>query len=285
MNWCEANGMALRYEVREGDGPTLVLIHEMGGSLESWDAVCAALPDFRLLRYDTRCAGLSQKIVGAVSVDEHVDDLRALLDVLGIEGPLALAGVAVGAAIAIRFASRHPQRVGHLVGLAPACGVAAAAREGALQRAALIRREGLVDTVAQLLEKTWPAPLRSDPQRYATFRLRWQAGDPQGFAAIFAMLADMDLEADLPRLPRRTLLVAGEYDGLRPPAEIDRLAGFNRDIEALHVASGHFMSVQSPRLVATLLRGFIRDDAGGAELYRAFMADPAHRLGASGHAA
>lgn len=285
MNWYDANGTALRYQMGEGDGPTLVLIHEMGGSLESWDEVWTALPGLRLLRYDTRGAGLSQKIVGEVEIDQHVDDLAALLDGLGLHGPVSLAGVAVGAAIAIRFAARHPQRVDALVAMAPACGVAEAAREGALQRAAAIRREGLTETVAVLLEKTWPAPLRSDPARYETFRLRWQGGDPQGFAAVFAMLARMNLDGDLPRLPPRTLLVAGEYDGLRPPAEIDRLAALAPQAEALHVASGHFMPVQSPRLVSTLLRCFVGEGARGAAIYPAFIADPANRAGASGHAA
>ena len=49
------------------------------------------------------------------------------------------------------------------------------------------------------------------------------------------------------------LFVAGEHDPLRPPAEIDRLAAQAPQIEALHVASGHFMSTHSPQLVATLL--------------------------------
>ena len=120
MNWLEVNHTALRYEWRPGAGPVLVLIHEMGGSLENWETVCQALPDFQVLRYDTRCAGLSQKPVGELSIDEHVADLAALLDALDIQGPLAVAGIAVGAAIAIRFAARYPQRVSHLLAMAPA---------------------------------------------------------------------------------------------------------------------------------------------------------------------
>ena len=70
MNFVEVNGTALRYEL-SGDGPsTLVLVHEMGGTLESWNLV---VPLFsakrRVLRYDTRGAGLSQKIRGPLSID------------------------------------------------------------------------------------------------------------------------------------------------------------------------------------------------------------------------
>ena len=44
---------------------TLVLVHEMGGTLDSWDQVMPALTNSRrVLRYDTRGAGLSAKLGG-----------------------------------------------------------------------------------------------------------------------------------------------------------------------------------------------------------------------------
>ena len=42
-NWRETSGGMLRYWFRQGEGPCLVLIHEMGGSIESWDKVLAHL--------------------------------------------------------------------------------------------------------------------------------------------------------------------------------------------------------------------------------------------------
>ncbi|MBB4868174.1 3-oxoadipate enol-lactonase [Pseudomonas nitritireducens] len=289
LSWIEVNRTALRYQLLPADraaAPVLVLVHEMGGSLESWDDLCATLAgELTLLRYDTRCAGLSEKISGELAIDDHVADLTALLDALHIDTPVALMGVAVGAAIAIRFAACYPERCQQLIGLAPACGVAATAREATRQRAAALRSEGLGELVPALLDKTWPEPLRTDEEVFEAFRLRWRAADPQGFAATFAMLAGLELEADLPRLPARTLLVAGEYDALRPPAEIERLAGFATQIEPLQVASGHFMPLQSPRLVAALVRGYVCNGLSGAAIYREFIEQPQHRVGASRHAA
>ena len=61
MNFIEVNGTALRYELSGAGAITLVLIHEMGGTLESWDFVLPMLsPKRRVLRYDTRGAGLSE---------------------------------------------------------------------------------------------------------------------------------------------------------------------------------------------------------------------------------
>jgi len=65
MDFIEVNGTALRYDLTGSGASTLVLIHEMGGTLESWDMVLPMLSaKRRILRYDTRGAGLSQKVRG-----------------------------------------------------------------------------------------------------------------------------------------------------------------------------------------------------------------------------
>jgi 3-oxoadipate enol-lactonase len=286
LDWLEVNGTVLRYELRPGDSLATVLIHEMGGALESWDAVWSLLPaNQTVLRYDTRGAGLSEKLLDTPDIDSHVDDLAALLDRLGIMDPVVLAGVAVGAGIAIRFAARHPHRVHALIGMAPACGVAPAARDATIARANLLREQGLRDIVPALLERTWPSPLQTDAERFATFRSRWLTADAASFAGIFAMLANMNLDEDLPKLPARSVLVAGTYDGLRPPEEIDRLARLAHHIQSVHVASGHFMHIQSPKCVATLILEFAAGMRDSAEIYRTFIGNPQNRCGPVQHAA
>src|ERR1700761_7606471 len=129
-NWIEVNGTSLRCELSGSGKTTLVLVHEMGGTLDSWDQVLPALNNSRqVLRYDTRGAGLSEKIVGRVTFDYMADDLAALLDAIGITGKVALAGTAVGGAIAIHFAVRHAARAGALVVTSPATGVPADRRQ------------------------------------------------------------------------------------------------------------------------------------------------------------
>src|ERR1700753_259699 len=85
MDWIEVNGTSLRYDIT-GTGPsTLVLVHEMGGTLDSWEPTLGVLSNGRLIvRYDTRGAGLSEKIRQPVTWDVMVADLTALLDALGI---------------------------------------------------------------------------------------------------------------------------------------------------------------------------------------------------------
>ena len=58
MPWIEVNGVVLRYELSGEGTETLILIHERGGALESWQDVLPALErEFRVLRYDQGASG------------------------------------------------------------------------------------------------------------------------------------------------------------------------------------------------------------------------------------
>ena len=92
MNWIEVNGTSLRHELSGGGKTTLVLVHEMGGTLDSWDQVLPALNNTRqVLRYDTRGHGRSDAPKGPYTLDQLVSDVIGLLDTLGIQRAHTLA--------------------------------------------------------------------------------------------------------------------------------------------------------------------------------------------------
>src|SRR5258708_17729518 len=109
MDFVELDGVALRYELSGKGDRTLVLVHEMGGSLESWDDVAPRFAESRrVLRYDTRGAGMSQKVRGELRLDTMADDIAALLHHIAIAGKVALAGIAIGGAVPLHFSARCP---------------------------------------------------------------------------------------------------------------------------------------------------------------------------------
>src|SRR5580704_14691877 len=108
MRWIDTNNAALRYELDGTDTETIVLIHEAGGSLESWDNVARMMkPRYRTLRYDQRGFGMSER-AAVLTLDGMIEDLRSLLDALDISTPVHLAGTAIGGTIAVAFAVRYP---------------------------------------------------------------------------------------------------------------------------------------------------------------------------------
>src|SRR5882724_3728111 len=161
MEFIEVNGAALRYELSGEGDRTLVLVHEMGGSLESWDDVVPRFTGLRrVLRYDARGAGLSQKARGELGLDTMADDIAALLDNVGIAGKVALAGVAVGGAIALHFAARYPERTSAVAVGSPATGVAAERRVPALERVAKIEAAGMAFAVEDSMLNGYAPELR-----------------------------------------------------------------------------------------------------------------------------
>jgi 3-oxoadipate enol-lactonase len=257
MNWIEVNGTALRYELSGGGPTTLVLIHEMGGTLDSWTQGLGALNNSRqVLRYDTRGAGMSEKIGSTVTWDAMADDLRGLLDALNI-GKVAVAGIAVGAGIAVHFAARHPDRVAALVLHALAAGVAAERKQQTMERAAAVEAGGMRGVVETSLANSYPAVVRHNQAVFRQFRARWLGNDPHSFAAISRMLAAEDITPELAKIACPTLVTAGTHDQLRPPSAIEPLSKQIRGAEFLELNSGHFASVQTPGIMSQAIHYFL----------------------------
>lgn len=258
MPWIEANGAALRYDIA-GTGPrTIVLVHEMGGTLESWTDVVPRLASrYRVLRYDTRGAGLSEKARSPLSIDTMADDAAGLIDALGIEGKVAVAGIAVGGAIAIRFAARHPERTAALVAMSPATGIAPERRAAALAMVDAIERDGMRPGMDVSLNPTYPSELRLDSNRFHTVRAQRLGNDPASYAAVYRMLARLDMGADFPRIACPTLVLAGRLDGLRPPTLVEPVARAIPGARFQVLETAHFMAWQTPDAVADALTDFL----------------------------
>ena len=70
--------------------------------------------EYRLLRYDARGCGLSDREVADVSFERWVEDFEAVVGAAGLER-FALLGACQGGPTAIEYAARHPERISHLV--------------------------------------------------------------------------------------------------------------------------------------------------------------------------
>lgn len=257
MDWIEVNGTSLRCDLAGSGKTTLVLVHEMGGTLESWDKVMPTLANTRqVLRYDTRGAGQSEKLGGKVTWSEMADDIAALLDAHKITGKVAVAGTAVGAGIALHFAVRHKDRAGLLMISSPALGAGADRRQATLDRAASIEAKGMRGVVEASLANSYPPVVRHNAEEFRKFRARWLANDPQSFAAISRMLAEEDISGETAQVACPTLVIGCKHDGLRPPAAVEALGKQIPDAQFIEINSGHFAAVQTPGLMAQAIHQF-----------------------------
>lgn len=123
MPTADVNGITISY-LLEGEGEqTVVLVNGLADDLASWDF---QVPDLlaaglRVLRFDNRGVGASDKPAGAYTSRMLADDTKGLVDHLGITD-FHLMGVSMGGMVAQEYALAHP---GDLRSLTLACTYAA----------------------------------------------------------------------------------------------------------------------------------------------------------------
>lgn len=250
----------LRYTVDGTTGPSLVLLHELGGSMDSWDNVVPAFEkDFRILRYDLRGAGQSEVPPAEYSVENgHLVDLLELLKVTGLKPPYHFVGAAAGALIAVTFALKYPEQVASVTLLAAALGMSDPVRKQEfLDRTKLAMEKGMGVVADTALARSYPEIVRHDKARFERFRETMLKSDPRGWAYCNYALINSNLEERLGELKVPVQFLAGRHDPLRTSEIIKGLAAKVKDARFEEIESGHFMHVQTPALVAGKLKSWI----------------------------
>ncbi|OAN83916.1 alpha/beta hydrolase [Erythrobacter sp. EhN03] len=244
-----ANGIEIHYE-EQGDpaAPAMLLIMGFGAQLTLWpDELVEALAaqGFRVIRYDNRDVGLSQKFDGVkapglvkmtllskigftpkvpYTLADMADDGVGLLDALGIERA-HIVGASMGGMIAQHVAARHPDRCLSLTTVFSTTGnpKLPPARPEAMK--ALITRpdsteEGVLVEHGMMLARTigspgYPAP--EDRLRERTLASVRRSFYPEGPTRhLSAIVADGDRRAMLRDIAVPTLVLHGEDDPLVP---------------------------------------------------------------------
>lgn len=121
VRFCESfDRTRIAYSV-SGSGPAVVLLPSWVTHLDfqrrsvAWKPWLDALSErYRLIRYDPRGCGMSDRKVRDISFGAWVRDLEALVDHLGLDH-FSLVGTCQGGAVAIEYAARYPHRVSRLV--------------------------------------------------------------------------------------------------------------------------------------------------------------------------
>jgi 3-oxoadipate enol-lactonase len=258
LPFVDVNGASLHYALAGAAGRSVVLMHELGGTLHSWDAVAPRLAArFRVLRYDQRGAGLSEKVRQDFTNDTLVDDFEALAKDSGLDPPFHFVTVAAAATQALRFLEKHPELVGALVLCNPAPGVDPARAAALDERAAFATREGMRASLPTTLALSYPANL-GERAAYQAYLGRYLANDPVGFGLAFRCLARTNMLHMLPKIRCPTMVVAGRHDTVRPHAGTAELAKKipGARFELLEDA-GHFMPTQAPQSLTALLEDFL----------------------------
>lgn len=121
IRYCHTeDGVRVAYSTT-GEGPVIVKAANWMSHLEFdfespiWRHWISALSrNHRLVRYDERGNGLSDRDVSDLSFEAMVADLESVIDAIEVDR-FALFGISQGCAVSVEYAVRHPERVSHLI--------------------------------------------------------------------------------------------------------------------------------------------------------------------------
>jgi 3-oxoadipate enol-lactonase len=257
MPYVDIGRVSLFFSEAGSGGIPVLLLHELGGSSESWREVIPLLaPDRRVIAVDFRCAGRSEKPIGSFGLTDVADDIDALLHALGIADPVDMLGAALGSLVGALLAIRHTERVRRLMMCAVAPYMAGPTRAYLAERAEKVRTVGMRGVAEASLANSFPA---SHPEQRAAYRAIYLGNDPAAYAELSLSLARLDMTAaDWGMIRAPTLVASGAHDFLWPPEIGQQVAKLipNARFEVMHDA-GHFPHLQVPETLTGLACGFL----------------------------
>ena len=123
-----AGRVHIAYEM-QGRGPVVVFLHGIGGNRTNWSGQLDRFGDrFCAIAWDARGYGDSADPLQTLRFEDFADDLRRLLDHLGVER-VHLVGLSMGGMIALDFYGRHPRRAATMALVDTSAGFATASEE------------------------------------------------------------------------------------------------------------------------------------------------------------
>lgn len=244
-----------------GQGLPVVLLHAFPLNRRMWAQQREDLARrYRVITPDFRGHGESEVAVEDSTMERLAEDVRGLLDALGIER-VVLGGLSMGGYVAFAFCRRYAARVAALVLADTRAGAdTEEGRRGRCELAAVAEKEGSGAVAERMLPKLLGATTQKNrPEVVAAVREMILSTSPAGIArALRGMAARLDSFDLLPRIGCPTLVLVGEEDVLTPPSEAKTLAKAipGAQLEVIP-AAGHLSNLEQPERFAQLVGDFL----------------------------
>lgn len=262
MQQQKINGIMVYYE-QHGSHTAypVVFINGLLADTTGWAFQVPAFVDsFRVVLYDCRGQGQSDKPPGPYSPTLHAQDLLALLDSLDIQRAY-IVGLSNGGTVAMSLAVQHPERIARLV-LADTFAYTDAILQAKLQSwltALEVGGPGMRFDMAT--PWVWGQTFLANNQHLlAPLREKAAQADPKPIQALIEGALSFDIRDDLHAIQAPTLILVGEEDVLTPPWYARALAHAIPNARLCIVPqAGHALPIEQPALFNALTRSFLNE--------------------------
>jgi len=255
------NGIETYYELHGKEGaPWLVLSHSLACSTRMWDPQIEALNgEYRILAYDTRGHGASEAPKAAYTLEMLADDLKALLEHLGI-AKASYCGLSMGGMIGQTFALKYPGVFTRLALADTTCRYPAEAAKVWEERIRTAETQGMGPLAQATLERWFTAPYREkNPGVVDGIRKLILATPVAGYVGCSHALPKINLTARLKEIRCPILVIVGAEDPGTPVAMAEEIHA-NAPGSKLVVLpqAAHLANLEQPEGFTGALRAFLR---------------------------
>ncbi len=186
----------------------------------------------KLIRFDKRGTGLSDRAIESMSLDQRMDDIRAVMDAAEVQRA-SIFGYSEGGTMAAIFAAKYPERVDKLVLFAShagkvtgspdfPCGYEAEPRIRWLKDV-IEKRWGTGDSLEHLAPSLW-RHRQADRARHGMARFERMAATPGAALALFQANIGNDARSVMPQVKAPTLVLHRRGDRFVPACNGEHLA-------------------------------------------------------------
>lgn len=259
----ENDGLKLFYEEFGNEEKTPILfLNGIMMSTPSWYMFKPMFKNYRIILFDFRDQGQSDKATSQYTIDAHIDDVYALLDHLGID-KINIVGLSYGGYVAAKFATKYSEKIQSLI---------------------------LANTVSEVTEylsgigKAWiEAAKLNDSDLFFTFALpfihsrnfyktnkKWVTQREKmlkkeltkewfdSFIRLSQSTNGMNITEELSNISCETLLIGADQDIITPLEDMRKLHDNIKDSSFVIIRdAGHAAFLEKSKEFASLIRGFI----------------------------
>ena len=266
--YADCDGLSIAYQVM-GEGPIDIIMApglfshvELYHEFPQYTEFFRKLSTFaRVIAFDKRGQGLSDRIAGTPTFEERTDDLLAVMNAAGSERAVIF-GISEGGAMALLFAATHPDKVSHVItfgAYAKSCAGTdyphmPSHEERRKKIAAWIENWGKGYPLGVMV----PQLAESKAARRLFGRIERASSSPSAMGRYFDMNLAIDVREILPAVRVPTLVMHHEDDGQVPFSNSEYLAATVPGAQLVNCGSGghYFWSADIDSVIAEL-RAFL----------------------------
>ncbi|MHA2278895.1 MAG: alpha/beta fold hydrolase [Candidatus Kariarchaeaceae archaeon] len=261
MVFAEVNGIELYYEIH-GEGNPIILANGIFMNTTSW---FGQTPEFskhyKVILYDMRGQGQSDKPEGDYSFELHAEDQKALLEHLGIE-KIHHVGISYGAELGLVFALKYPEMLKSLVLSSCVSHIGPFLDKiGNLWRYACVKNDPDLFFHSTILFNFSESFISNNPEFFKVAIDRYKLLNLSPFVKLMDAFQKLNITERLPEIKVPTLIIAGEKDLLKPPIPYSQLIheGIHNSELKIIADTGHAVTHEKPDEFNTFVLDFLKD--------------------------